>query len=110
VPQDHPTLTRRNLLKCAAVALPLVPLAVLPSRAARADAASLPLVTPDDAQAKALKYVPDAKTSKDAKPGSHCGNCVQYQGASGSAQGPCQIFPGKAVKSTGWCSVWAPQM
>ena len=28
----------------------------------------------------------------------------------GSAQGPCQLFPGKLVKAAGWCTGWAPQM
>jgi hypothetical protein len=64
------------------------------------------LVTADDPAAKALKYVSDASKAPDAKPGSQCATCAQYQGAAGSAQGACLLFPGKAVKATGWCSAW----
>ena len=76
--------------------------------AARADAA--PLVKVDSPEAKALGYVEDAKASKDAPGGNHCGDCALFQGASSAAQGPCQIFPGKQVKAAGWCRSWAPQM
>jgi hypothetical protein len=104
--------TRRSLLQRAALALPLAPLAVTSLRDALAApaAAALPLLATDDPQAKQLKYVADAKQASDAKPDSTCANCALYQGPYGSAQGPCQIFPGKAVKATGWCSAWAPQM
>lgn len=100
------TLRRRLLQKLA-----LVPLAALGARgAARADAAPQPLLDPASAQAKALKYVEDAKNASGATPGSSCATCALYQGANGSAQGPCQLFPGKVVKASGWCSSWAPQM
>jgi hypothetical protein len=104
--------TRRQLLQRAALVLPLAPLAAAPLQEAAADAAAatLPLLSSDDPQAKALKYVADAKQSKDAKPDNTCANCALYQGTYGSAQGPCQIFPGKAVKATGWCSSWSAQM
>jgi hypothetical protein len=95
------------------LALPLVPLAGAAADAALADtpkAAALPLLSSDDPQAKNLKYVADAKQAKDAKPDATCASCALYQGAYGSAQGPCQLFPGKAVKASGWCSAWSPQM
>src|SRR5437763_9872188 len=82
----------------------LVPIAVAPLTAA--NAADAPLVAADDPTAKALKYVGDGSKSADAKPGSTCGNCKLYQGA-GSVQGGCLLFPGKSVKSGGWCSAWA---
>jgi hypothetical protein len=63
-------------------------------------------VASDDPTAKALKYVSDASKSTDAKPGTKCANCAFYQGAAGSAQGGCPLFPGKAVKAAGWCSSW----
>lgn len=105
-------LTRRDLLRRAALVLPLAPLAAVPlERAlAGAPAAALPLLSSDDPQARQLKYVPDAKQASDAKPDSTCATCALYQGAYGSTQGPCQIFPGKAVKAAGWCSAWAAQM
>jgi hypothetical protein len=68
------------------------------------------LLNPADAAAKAVHYVEDAKSAKGAASGSTCANCALYLGASGTAQGPCQIFPGKQVKAAGWCSSWAPQM
>jgi len=95
---------RRRLLKRVALSAALIPLATIPVRVTRAD--DLPLVTQDDATAKALKYVPDASKATDAKPGSKCANCSLYQGAAGSAQGGCLLFPGKAVKASGWCSSW----
>lgn len=96
--------SRRRLVQRITLGVALMPIAGLPLRAALA--ADLPLVTGDDATAKALKYVPDASKAPDAKPGSKCANCQLYQGAAGSAQGGCLLFPGKAVKATGWCSSW----
>lgn len=96
--------SRRGLLKTVGLGLALMPIATIPLRVALA--ADLPLVASDDPTAKALKYVSDASKSKDAKPGSMCANCTFYQGATGSAQGGCPLFPGKAVKATGWCSSW----
>ena len=95
--------SRRQLLKRLSLGAALLPIAGLPVVTLAAD---LPLVTADDAAAKALKYVPDASKAPDAKPGSKCGNCSLYQGAADSAQGGCLLFPGKAVKATGWCSSW----
>ena len=96
--------SRRRLLQRLALAAAIIPIASAPLR--RALAADAPLVTADDPTAKALKYVSDASKSADAKPGSSCATCTLYQGAVGSAQGACLLFPGKAVKSTGWCSSW----
>ncbi|HET7758211.1 MAG TPA: high-potential iron-sulfur protein [Steroidobacteraceae bacterium] len=96
--------SRRDLLRNVALGLALLPAAAAPLRPAVA--AELPLVTGDDPMAKALKYVPDVSKSADAKPGSKCSNCMLYQGTAGAAQGPCQLFPGKAVKADGWCASW----
>jgi hypothetical protein len=96
--------SRRRLLKRVTLGVALLPIAGVPLRVALA--ADLPLVTSDDATAKALKYVSDVSKAPDAKPGSKCANCSLYQGAAGSAQGGCLLFPGKAVKATGWCSSW----
>jgi hypothetical protein len=94
---------RRRLLKNVALGMALVPLAVAPLTAA--NAADAPLVAADDPLGKALKYVGDSSKSADAKPGSTCTNCKLYQGA-GSVQGGCLLFPGKSVKSAGWCISW----
>jgi High potential iron-sulfur protein len=96
--------SRRRLLKNVTLGVALIPIVGIPLRTAVA--ADLPLVTPDDATAKALKYVSDASKAPDAKPGSKCATCSLYQGAAGSAQGGCLLFPGKAVKASGWCSSW----
>ncbi len=94
---------RRRLLKNVALGMVLMPIAGAPLTAAAA--ADAPLVTADDPLGKALKYVSDASKSADAKPGSTCTNCKLYQGA-GPVQGGCLLFPGKSVKSAGWCVSW----
>lgn len=96
--------SRRRLLKRVMLGVALIPFVEFPWHAATA--ADLPLVTPDDPTAKALKYVSDASKATGAKPGSKCANCSNYQGAAGSAQGGCLLFPGKAVNASGWCSSW----
>jgi hypothetical protein len=96
--------SRRHLLKRVSLGVALSPIAGAALRTAWA--ADLPLVTEDDPTAKALKYVPDASKASGAKPGSHCGDCKLFQGAANATQGPCLLFPGKAVKATGWCSSW----
>jgi hypothetical protein len=102
------SLSRRRLLQRLALGVSLAPLAAGALRESRAAAA--PLLSVDAAEAKAVKYVENAKDARGASPGSNCANCGLYQGPNGSTQGPCQLFPGKEVKATGWCSSWAPQM
>lgn len=100
--------SRRALLKKLAIGISLIP--VLDLGVVRAFAAEAPLVTADDPTAKALKYVDDASKASGAKPGSKCATCRLYQGAAGSTQGACQIFPGKQVKAAGWCASWAAKL
>ena len=102
----HPL--RRRLLTRLLVGAALAPIGFLGSRRARA--ADLPLVDPSSAAAKELGYVPDGSQAKAATKGSHCGSCAMYQGAYGSKQGGCHLFPGKDVLATGWCTSWEPQM
>lgn len=94
--------SRRRLLKKVALGTVLIPFAGATLKAA---AAELPLVTADDPTAKALKYVSDVSQASGAKPGSKCANCALYQGGA-AAQGGCLLFPGKAVKASGWCTSW----
>ena len=89
--------------------MPFTLLAGARARGAGAAAAE-PLLDPASAQARAVKYVEDAARASGAAAGSRCATCALYQGPYGSTQGPCQLFPGKAVKAAGWCSSWAPQM
>jgi High potential iron-sulfur protein len=99
-------LARRQLLQRLALGACLLPL----GGGLRGAHASTPLLAVDAPEAKAVKYVEDAKNARGATAGSNCANCALYQGAEGSARGPCQLFPGKDVKAAGWCSSWAPQL
>jgi len=99
------SLARRRLLQGLALGVPLAALGLQPRP--HAAAALLDATSPE---AKAVKYVEDAARASGATPGSTCANCALYQGAEGSKQGPCQIFPGKEVRAGGWCSSWAAQM
>jgi High potential iron-sulfur protein len=96
--------SRREFLYRAPLGIASVALVGLPLPAARA--ADLPLVTADDPTGKALKYVSDASQASVTRPGSKCANCANYQGAAGSTEGGCLLFPGKAVQAAGWCSGW----
>jgi hypothetical protein len=101
-----PFLSRRRLLARLAAGAALVPFGLMLQRVRAAP----PLLSPAAPEAKAVHYVEDAKQAKGAIAGDSCANCALYQGASGSLEGPCQIFSGKDVKAAGWCSSWAPQM
>jgi hypothetical protein len=101
-------LSRRDLLRkyvAAALVSPLIAARVATSRAADA-----PPLSESDPAAATLKYTEDASKAKGVPAGNTCANCALYQGTYGSAQGPCQIFPGKQVKAAGWCASWSPQM
>jgi hypothetical protein len=100
-------LSRRRFLEGTLLAAALAPLTLGLARTAWAAAAAL--LSPAAPEAKAVQYTEDAKNAKAAQ-GNTCASCALYQGASGTAQGPCQLFPGKDVKAAGWCSSWAPQM
>lgn len=103
-----PSLSRRRLLERLALAVWLTPVTLRSAPAALA--ADAPLLSVSAPEAQAVKYVEDAKQASGATPGSNCANCALYQGAYGSTQGPCQLFAGRLVKASGWCTAWAPQM
>jgi High potential iron-sulfur protein len=105
---ERVSLSRRRLLQRLALGASLASLAVGEPR--KTSAASAPLLSMDAPEAKAVKYVEDAKNAQGAAPGNNCANCALYQGPDGSTQGPCQLFPGKDVKAAGWCSSWAAQL
>lgn len=68
-------------------------------------------VDPNDPQAKALGYTPDADKVPDSfsqkhATGAHCGNCALFQGKGSDAPGPCPLFGGKSVQGNGWCGSW----
>jgi hypothetical protein len=85
---------RRNLLKGIAV-MPIA-MSVLHSNSVMAEDISL-----DDPTAKAVAY-----TAKSTTKGQSCSNCNFFKGGK-AAKGPCLIFGGKNVVSTGWCKTWA---
>lgn len=100
-------IRRRVVARLLAGAV-VAPLTLLPPH--RAQAADLPLLDPASPAARKLKYAADASQAKAAAKGDNCSSCGLYQGAYGSKQGPCQLFPGRDVPASGWCSSWEPQM
>ena len=104
---EEVSLSRRRLLRRLALGASVAPLA---AGALRTTRAASPLLSVDAPEAKAVKYVENARDAPSATAGNNCANCGLYQGPNGSSQGPCQLFPGKEVKAAGWCSSWAPQM
>ncbi len=99
--------SRRTFIRTLAVAIPAGTVAL------QTQAADLPRLDPDDPVAKALLYVHDAADVDTSNPlaarfevGQTCENCAQIQGNDGDEWRPCGIFPGKAVATQGWCSVW----
>ncbi len=105
---SSPSLSRRRLLEHLALALSLTPVALRSLSSALA--ADAPLLSVSAPEAKAVKYVEDASQASGATPGSNCANCALYEGPYGSTQGPCQLFAGKLVKASGWCTGWMPQI
>ena len=104
--EENPS--RRRFVRKLVLGAALAPLAL--SRLTTSRAADLPLLSPDDPAAKKVKYTEDASSQKSVSKGNTCATCALYEGAYGSTQGPCQLFPGKHVKAPGWCSAWAPQI
>jgi hypothetical protein len=98
-------MVKRSLLAGA-----LVPAMGLIGNAA--GAAALPLLDPNDPQAKSLAYAPDGSKVNTAanptfKPSQKCSTCAQYQGKATDATAGCNIFAGHSVPAAGWCKVWA---
>ncbi len=103
-----PNVPRRRFLinaVLASAALPFV--GRLASGAAQA--ADLPKLPLDNAQAKALNYVETTEglTHASYKAGSICQNCQFWQGGPDAEWGGCTLFPGHNVAGKGWCSAWA---
>lgn len=105
---DDPRISRRDVLRAWMTGGVGTIVATLRLPSARA--AELPLLKPSEPSAKTLKYTEDGSQVKDVPSDHRCATCALYQGVYGSTQGPCQIFPGRQVKATGWCSSWEPQM
>lgn len=104
------TIPRRKFIQLSAAAA----VGCLAVTGRKAQANDLPHLSEDDPMAQAMKYVSDASTVDPATRNNpaaeqNCANCALVQGNDGDAWRPCQIFPGKAVSASGWCSVWAPK-
>lgn len=76
---------------------------------APAAAAAGSLVDPAEANAVALGYVADAKTTKDARhaAGAACANCALYGGKAGDTSGTCPLYARKQVLATAWCTAYS---
>jgi hypothetical protein len=104
-------VTRRALVKnlsMAAVATALL-------RPRQSQAAGPPHLNVKDPAALKLGYVENA-SQVDVKKypsyikGSNCENCLLLQGATGAHYRPCNLFPGKLVSASGWCSSWSAEI
>ncbi len=99
--------TRRQFLKVAGgVAVAAAAVSLLPRSA---HAAGLPHLKPSMPAAVGLGYVDNTKQANQKKYPHHtdaqrCDNCAFYKGNRKAEWGPCEIFPGYAVHTPGWCS------
>jgi hypothetical protein len=103
-------LSRRLLVKTLAAGATVAALPVC-----RARSAEMPHLDVHDPQAVALGYVENAadvdpKKSPRYVKGSNCENCLQLQGKPGNNYRPCNLFSGKLVAVSGWCSGWTAEM
>lgn len=96
--------SRRGFLKKGMFGLAVLPLGmgVLTSKAF---AASLPPLSEDAPNAKALNYVKVAADKADHpafKEDAYCDNCMFWQP---NTEG-CTLFQGFSVEAKGWCQSW----
>ena len=102
---------RRHFLATAAGTLASAVVVTTLPGIAHAD--DMPHLAMDDPTAKALNYTEDASQIDATKFPMHqanqaCVNCNFFAGEPGGF-GPCKLFPGKAVSSSGWCSGYAKE-
>ena len=103
-------IARRKFIQLSAVAA--AGYLVNPGR--KAYAQDLPHLTEDDPIGSAMRYTPDSSTvdpasRPNAAADQNCVGCALLQGNDGDPWRPCQIFPGKVVNASGWCSAWTPK-
>jgi len=104
------TLTRRKLLGASLLGLSAIPVLV-ETAFAQAKPKVLPELKVDDPAAKALGYVLDSKkvdgkANPMYKVGQLCSNCLQWPEKAPMPLGRCNLFPGKLVRTGGWCKVY----
>lgn len=71
----------------------------------------MPKLAESNPQAQALGYKADSSSVDAGRFPNHaadqvCANCTLFAGEAGQDWGPCGIFPGNQVNSSGWCSAW----
>lgn len=91
-------MKRREFIKLAGMTGTCM---LIPSITVSAFAEDL-LVSPEEPQAKALGYIEVSEVD-----GQICGNCIHATGDLNAENVGCNLFPGKEVKTAGWCKVWA---
>ena len=106
------TVARRSFIKMLTIGAAVGAWATSAARAADAQPAKLDVKDP---AASALGYVENAAQVDTKKyptyvKGSTCENCLQLQGKPGNNYRPCNLFPGKVVAVSGWCSSWTAEM
>jgi hypothetical protein len=99
---DDPKIARRSVLKGGIAALAAIPL-VSPCSRARATGVT---VDPRGARAQDRGYFADNTLTTDPrhKSGQRCGNCGQYAGIPGEAEGACGSFGWDNVSAEGYCT------
>lgn len=73
--------------------------------------ADTPLLDVNTTSAITLGYIADpSKVNKEKYPqfasGQNCATCAFYKSIGSGSVGNCSFFPGVAVASGAWCSVW----
>ncbi len=106
------SISRRALLKRLSLSAG-VGAAAVPKRPAKA--AQPALLDVNDPAAIKVSYLLevshlDMKLHPSYVVGSRCENCMLILDKPGYAYRPCSLFPGKLVKTSGWCTSWAPQI
>jgi hypothetical protein len=109
-PMDTPSLSRRSLVKTLAAGAAATALPIHPARSAQQQHLDV-----HDPQAVALGYVENAADVDPTKfpryvKGSTCENCLQLQEKPGNNYRPCNLFSGKLVSVSGWCSGWTAEI
>ena len=100
---------RRRFLKLAAVGIAAARLGgMIAMRRARAQEK----VREDDELARQVGYRQDASQVDATKwplyeKGHVCAQCQFFHGRTGDEWGPCEVFGGKLVHLSGWCSEWS---
>lgn len=72
-------------------------------------------VTEEDPYARSMGFKTNTNNVDKVKYKRHdaatqqCAKCQLYDGAAGSAAGPCSFFGGREVPNTGWCRNFKPK-